>query len=248
MTKKSDKQKNVGVLVDENAVEENRDPISNEPGAHPVGVAAGGTGGAAAGTAIGAAVAGPIGGLVGAAAGAIAGGLAGKGVAEAINPTEEEQYWREYYKTRPYYRTDVDFESYAPAYRFGWESASRPEFRGKNFEEVEDQLKTEWPSYHSTADFSMFRDATKDAYDRVQNKTQDLDDDSFFDRVRSNWTQFKTSVNAKWSRLTEDEIEETLGRRDHIIDRIQEKYKDIETQTRDQIKRDLNDIARKLFM
>ena len=34
--------------------------------------------------------------------GAVAGGLAGKGAAEAVNPTVEDEYWRDNYTTRPY--------------------------------------------------------------------------------------------------------------------------------------------------
>ena len=64
----------------------NRDPITGEPGSHPVGTAAGaaalGTAGAAAGAA-----AGPIGVGVGAAAGAVIGGLTGKAASEQFNPT-----------------------------------------------------------------------------------------------------------------------------------------------------------------
>jgi uncharacterized protein (TIGR02271 family) len=67
----------------------NRDPITGEPGSHPVGTgagaAAGGVGGAAAGS-----VAGPIGAGVGAAAGAVVGGLAGKSAGEKFNPTESD--------------------------------------------------------------------------------------------------------------------------------------------------------------
>src|SRR5688500_4598940 len=75
----------------------NRDPISGEPGSHPVGTGvgavAGGAAGAAAGAATGAAVgtagAGPIGTGIGAAVGAIVGGLAGHGAAEGLNPTND---------------------------------------------------------------------------------------------------------------------------------------------------------------
>src|SRR6186997_1972627 len=73
----------------------NPDPITGAPGAHPVGVAAGGAGGAAAGAAIGGAIGGPVGAVVGGALGAIGGGLAGKGAAEAVNPTAENEYWQE---------------------------------------------------------------------------------------------------------------------------------------------------------
>lgn len=65
----------------------NLDPITGEPGAHPVGTGVGAVaGGMAAGAAVGT-VAGPVGTAVGAAAGAVVGGLAGKGVAEKIDPT-----------------------------------------------------------------------------------------------------------------------------------------------------------------
>jgi hypothetical protein len=56
------------------------DPITGEPGAHPVGVGVGAVSAGIAGAAIGA-IAGPIGMVVGAAIGAVAGGLAGKEVA-----------------------------------------------------------------------------------------------------------------------------------------------------------------------
>ena len=56
------------------------DPITGEPGAHPVGVGVGALGAGAAGAAIGS-IGGPIGMLIGAAIGAVAGGLAGKEVA-----------------------------------------------------------------------------------------------------------------------------------------------------------------------
>ncbi len=65
----------------------NLDPITGEPGAHPVGTGVGAVaGGLAAGAAAGTVV-GPVGTAVGAAVGAVAGGLAGKGVAEKVDPT-----------------------------------------------------------------------------------------------------------------------------------------------------------------
>lgn len=58
------------------------DPITGEPGAHPIGVGVGALSAGAAGAAIGS-IGGPIGVLIGAAIGAVAGGLAGKEVATA---------------------------------------------------------------------------------------------------------------------------------------------------------------------
>ncbi len=79
----------------------NPDPITNEAGAHPVGVGVGAAvTGALTGAAAGA-LGGPIGAAVGVVAGAVAGGLGGKAVAESIDPTVEDKYWREAYPSRP---------------------------------------------------------------------------------------------------------------------------------------------------
>src|SRR5438270_508214 len=103
----------------------NRDPISGEPGAHPVGAGVGAAAGGAAAGAAGGAMAGPVGAVVGAVVGGVAGGLAGKGVAESIDPTVEDTYWRENYTSRPYYESGSSYDEYSPAYRYGWESRSR---------------------------------------------------------------------------------------------------------------------------
>src|SRR6185312_13744875 len=119
----------------------NRDPLSGAPGAHPVGVGAGAATAGATGAAVGAVVGGPAGAVVGAAVGAVAGGLAGKGTAEAVNPTVEDAYWRDNYKTRPYISGEA-YDVYQPAYRHGWESRER--YEGKDFDAVEPDLKRDW--------------------------------------------------------------------------------------------------------
>jgi phage tail tape-measure protein len=121
----------------------NRDPISGEPGAHPVGT---GVGAAAAGAADGAAgglIVGPAGAAVGAAIGAVAGGLAGKGVAESIDPTVEDAYWRENYAQRPYYDKNSAYEEYQPAYKYGWESQSK--YAGRSFGDVDKWCQFAFP-------------------------------------------------------------------------------------------------------
>lgn len=121
----------------------NRDPITGEPGAHPVGTGVGAAGGGATGAAIGTAVGGPIGGAVGAVIGAIAGGFAGKGVAEAIDPTAEDAYWREHHRSQPFARKEHDYDTYAPAYRTGYEGYTRYE-PGTRFEDAEPTLRDDY--------------------------------------------------------------------------------------------------------
>lgn len=148
----------------------NLDPITGAPGAHPVGTGLGAAGGAAAGAAVGAA-AGPVGAVVGAVVGGVAGGLAGKGVAEMIDPTVEETYWRENFSSRPY-ASGSTFDDYGPAYRYGWETY--PQFAGTPFEEVEPQLRSQWDYRRGDSDLSWDRArlAAKDSWQRLSDNIE----------------------------------------------------------------------------
>ena len=154
----------------------NPDPITGAPGSHPVGTgvgaAAGGVGGMAAGAAIGAALSGPaapIGAVVGAAAGAIAGGLAGKGVAEKIDPTVEDEYWRAHHVDRPYADRSFDYDAdYRPAYTYGWESRTR--YPDRQFDDVETDLERGWERAkgRSRLSWEQAKMASRDAWHRVE--------------------------------------------------------------------------------
>lgn len=125
----------------------NRDPLTNEPGAHPIGTGMGAVlGGAAAGVAAGA-LGGPVGATVGGIAGAVAGGLAGKATAEVVNPTAEDAYWRDVYASEPYYVAGRSYDHYRPAYELGWSSVGRYE---GNFDAIEPQLADDWRARHSS--------------------------------------------------------------------------------------------------
>ena len=149
----------------------NRDPITGAPGSHPIGTGVGAAaGGAAAGAGVGAVMSGPaapVGAAIGAVVGAIAGGLAGKGVAESVNPTEEDAYWRENYKTRPY-ASEATYDEFAPAYRYGWES--RSQYQGRKFDDVESDLERGWDKAkgNSRLGWEKAKSATRDAWHRVE--------------------------------------------------------------------------------
>lgn len=241
------------MMANERKHDSNPDPLTGERGAHPVGVAGGGTGGALAGAGIGGAVGGPIGAAVGGAIGAVAGGLAGKGVAESVNPTEEEGYWRENYKTRPYFQSGRGFEHYNPAYRYGWESASRADYHGRRFDDVENNLSRGWTSARGTskAEWNDVKNATRDAFERVQNRTsagmtrasEGVKDTGVWDQVKGNWDQFSGSVKAKWNDLTNDDIAQMKGEKQKIIGKIQEKYGEAKWREAD-IEREFNGFRR----
>jgi hypothetical protein len=154
-------------VIDDERTDANRDPLTDAPGAHPVGVGVGATGGAATGAAIGS-MGGPVGTVIGAAVGGVAGGLAGKAVAESVNPTVEDAYWRSNYETRPYVESGRKYDEYQPAYRYGWESYSR--YPDRRFEDVESDLERDWDRAKGSSKLTWdkAKHATKDAWHRVE--------------------------------------------------------------------------------
>ena len=152
----------------------NRDPITGAPGAHPVGTGLGAAaGGAATGAAIGS-VAGPVGTAAGIVAGAVVGGLAGKGVAEKIDPTVEDSYWRENYRERDYVSDGDTYESFQPAYRTGYEG--RAKYAGKTYDQAEADLKRDYEKCRGAncPDWDRAKLATRDAWERID-ETEETD-------------------------------------------------------------------------
>ncbi len=157
----------------------NRDPITDEKGAHPVGAGLGAAaGGAATGAAVGT-VAGPIGTAIGVIAGGLIGGLAGKGVAEAVDPTEEDAYWRDEHANnkRDYYKEGSSYDDhYKPAHQYGWESYSKSKHENsgtaRKFDELSPRMKQEWNEHRSDSDLTWeeAHPAARDSYNRAHDK------------------------------------------------------------------------------
>jgi hypothetical protein len=147
----------------------NRDPISGEPGAHPLGTGVGAAGAGTVGTVIGGVVGGPVGAVVGAVVGSVVGGLAGKEVAEQIDPTFEDNHWRENYSSRPYVEKGTAYEDYQPAYRTGYEGYNRYGHTGKNYSDVEADLRRDHENTHGETGMSWenAKHAVRDAWDRA---------------------------------------------------------------------------------
>ncbi|WP_280154471.1 hypothetical protein [Piscinibacter sp. XHJ-5] len=157
---------------EQRARDENRDPLSGAPGSHPVGTGLGAAaGGLAAGAAVGTA-AGPIGTAIGAAIGAVAGGLAGKGVAELVDPTAEDAYWRKTYSSRPYVDPTYNYDDYGPAYRYGLSAYS--DHPGRAFDDVESDIGAGWDRARGSSRLTWehAKEATRDAWERVGNAVE----------------------------------------------------------------------------
>jgi uncharacterized protein (TIGR02271 family) len=185
--------------------DKNRDPITDEPGSHPVGTGvgaaaggvAGAAGAAAAGAATGTAVGGPVGMAAGAAIGAVAGGLVGKGVAEKVDPTREDEYWRGQYQREPYYEQAYTYEDYRGAYRTGYEGYGRWGAGGRSYEEAEPDLRREYERNYgkSRLSWDKARRATRAAWYRFD---RDLSKYIGYDVVDRNLSKIGT-LECLWS-------------------------------------------------
>ena len=145
----------------------NADPITDERGSHPIGTGVGAAGGGLAGAAIGGAVGGPVGAAIGAVVGGVAGAYSGKGVAEAINPTHEEEYWREHHHKQNYADAESTFEHYRPAYRTGIHGAIK--HAGRDYHEIEADLARDYEKNDANPaiPWDRARPAVRAAWDRI---------------------------------------------------------------------------------
>jgi hypothetical protein len=105
--------------------------------------------------------------------GGVVGGATGAMVGEDLD-REENEYWRENYRTRPYYSDDVSYDTIAPAYRYGWESRAR--YDGKSFEDAEDILSSGWAEtkHDVQLGWEQARDAVRDSWNHADERYRKL--------------------------------------------------------------------------
>jgi hypothetical protein len=132
--------------------------------------AVGGGTGAVTGAVIGGLAGGPIGAVIGAAAGALAGIGIAHGVDAMINHDEEDSYWRQNFKSRPYANAGHGYDEYRSAYRYGWESRARN--AGQQFDHAEPELQRGWEHARGNSHLTWeeARQAARDAWDRVDRR------------------------------------------------------------------------------
>ncbi|WP_035987922.1 hypothetical protein [Leptolyngbya sp. KIOST-1] len=160
----------------------NPDPVTGEPGSHPVGTGVGAAGAGVIGTAVGVIAGGPIGGAIGAVVGSAAGGLLGKSVAETLDPTVEDIYWRDNYHTRPYVDSAYTYDDYSPAYRTGYEGYSTYRPQGMTYQQAEPYLRQRYERDYPgrRLGWDKARYASQDAWYRVEHGAPVYADDDYW--------------------------------------------------------------------
>ena len=94
-------------------------------------------------------------------------------MAERNNPLswdDEDRYWQTNYRTRPYVSASTDYNLYRPAYRYGYDSASR--YVGRDWTDMEPELSRGWNTYEhrGTSTWDQMKHAVRDAWDRVMGR------------------------------------------------------------------------------
>lgn len=162
------------------------DPLSGEPGAHPIGTSLGAATGGMTGAAIGLG-GGPVGVVIGTVVGALIGGYAGKGVAEGIDPTKEEAYWRENHSSQWYAAEGGEYEAYAKGYRTGYVGFHR----GKSFDEREAELQMEYEGDPQPTEAQTRMDIVEEASRQMKSTLQ--------------WQQARHAARAAYERLEREQ-------------------------------------------
>jgi hypothetical protein len=84
-----------------------------------------------------------------------------------VDWSEDDAYWRQNYRDRPYFQAGRDYDFYQPGYRFGYDAASR--YQDRQWNDVESNLSRDWDRYEQRgiSTWQQVKDAVRDAWDRV---------------------------------------------------------------------------------
>jgi len=136
---------------------------------HSIGAGTGAVAGAVTGAAVGSA-AGPVGTVVGAVTGGVIGAKAGDSIAEAVNPTEYQDHFKNTYRERPYYNASREWNDYEPAYKYGYDTYGQ--YRGQKFEDVESDLERNWnqAKAKSRLEWNEAKGAVRDGWHHIERK------------------------------------------------------------------------------
>ena len=104
----------------------------------------------------------------GAVAGGVVGAKAGDSIAEAVNPTDYNDHFKNTYQERPYYKSGREWNDYEPAYKYGYDTYGQ--YRGQRFEDVEPQLERNWASTRndSRLEWNEAKGAVKDGWHHIE--------------------------------------------------------------------------------
>ena len=94
----------------------------------------------------------------------------GKGAGTTAAGDLTEDFRRNF--TSTYGSSGDRFETYAPAYQYGYEMANDPRYRGRSFSQVESDLRSDYGRRYPNSTWDKMKDAVRYGWDRVTGKTK----------------------------------------------------------------------------
>ena len=73
---------------------------------------------------------------------------------------------------RRYATSGASYDTYQPAYRYGYEIASDPRYKGRSFDEVESDLRTDYGRRYPKGAWEKMKDAVRYGWDKVTGKAR----------------------------------------------------------------------------
>jgi uncharacterized protein (TIGR02271 family) len=68
--------------------------------------------------------------------------------------------------------TGAQYDTYLPAYRYGYDMASDPRYKGRSFDEIESDLRSEYGRRYPKSAWEKMKDAVRYGWDKVTGKAQ----------------------------------------------------------------------------
>ena len=93
-----------------------------------------------------------------------------RGSAKARADNDYTSDFRRDYETRYGNRPGVPYETMAPAYDYGYRSASDPRYQGRSWSDVENDLRTDYERNYPNSAWEKTKDAVRYGWEKVTGK------------------------------------------------------------------------------
>jgi len=85
--------------------------------------------------------------------------------------TFDDSDFRTDFKKR-YAASGASYDTYLPAYRYGYDMASDPRYKGRSFDEIESDMKSDYGRRYPTGAWEKMKDAVRYGWNKVTGKAQ----------------------------------------------------------------------------
>jgi len=93
-----------------------------------------------------------------------------KGRSRSAKSADPAADFRSDFTTRYGSQGDARFDDYEPAYRYGYDMASDPRYKGRRFDEVENDLRTDYASRYPNSTWERMKESVRYGWDKVTGK------------------------------------------------------------------------------